>query len=233
MDMLQLQSVSKTFAGPAGPVRAIEDVTLGVAGGEFVAIRGPSGCGKSTLLLTAGALLRPDTGEVIVEGHNLYTASTSQRALLRATTIGFVFQHYHLLPYMTLLDNVLAPSLAGAALRTPRERAMQLLDKLGLADRARHTPAQLSAGERQRTALARALFASPNLLLADEPTGNLDPASAATILGEFEAFANAGGAVVMVTHDANAAARAGRVFWMQRGSLTSTPQAAGLTETRA
>ena len=230
--MLQLQSVSKTFAAPGGAVRALDGVTLGVASGEFVAIRGPSGCGKSTLLLTAGALLRPDSGEVVVDGQNLYATTGAQRALLRATTIGFVFQHYHLLPYMTLLDNVLAPSLACAASHAPRERAMELLEKLGLADRARHTPAQLSAGERQRTALARALFASPSLLLADEPTGNLDPASAATILGEFEAFAKAGGAVVMVTHDANAAARAVRVFWMRRGSLSDAPPAA-VTEARA
>jgi ABC-type lipoprotein export system ATPase subunit len=208
--MLEIRELSKTYRGLAGAVRALNGLSLDVAAGEFVAVQGRSGCGKTTLLLAVGGLLRPDAGRVCVAGQDLYALSEEARARFRAAHIGSVFQQFHLIPYLSALDNVLAAALA---LKVPdaRARAERLLADLGLAERARHVPAELSTGERQRTALARALLHRPQLLLADEPTGNLDRASADTVLDQLAAFANAGGAVLLVTHDPEAAARAPRV----------------------
>jgi ABC-type lipoprotein export system ATPase subunit len=213
--MLQLHDIRKTYRGPAGEVRALDGLTLDVAAGEFVAVRGPSGCGKTTLLLVAGGLLRPDAGRALIDGRDLYAMGDEERARFRASAVGFVFQQFHLLPYLSALDNVLAADLplkrTGA-----RDRALSLLDRLGLAGRAAHVPAQLSTGERQRTALARALLNGPKLLLADEPTGNLDADSGRAVLDGLAEFAAGGGAVLLVTHDAEAAARAGRVVHLRR-----------------
>jgi ABC-type lipoprotein export system ATPase subunit len=208
--MLEIHELSKTYRGPAGAVRALHGLSLDVAAGEFVAVQGRSGCGKTTLLLAAGGLLRPDAGRVRVAGQDLYALSEEARARFRAAHLGFVFQQFHLIPYLSALDNVLAAALA---LKVPdaRARAERLLADLGLAERARHVPAALSTGERQRTALARALLHCPQLLLADEPTGNLDRASADIVLDQLAGFARAGGAVLLVTHDPEAAARAQRV----------------------
>jgi len=218
--MLRLEDLSKVYAGPKAPVRALDGAGLQVAAGEFVAVRGPSGCGKTTLLLVAGGLLRPDAGRVEVDGEDPYALSAEGRARFRAANVGYVFQQFHLVPYLTVLDNVLAPSLArpsqGAA-----ERARDLVEHFGLSDRADHVPPQLSTGERQRVALARALLNRPKLLLADEPTGNLDEANARAVLGHLAEFAGQGGAVLLVTHDAQAAAYAGRVLDMKAGRLSA------------
>ncbi len=218
MPLLELQRVSKDYLGKAGPVRALNEVTFTLAARQFVAVRGPSGCGKSTLLLAAGALLRPTCGTVTLDGQDLYALSTEARAKVRAATVGFVFQQFHLVPYLTVLDNVLAAAMA-APRRGADERAKEMLERFNLAHRASHTPGELSTGERQRCAMARALLNQPKLLLADEPTGNLDPDNAKIVLDTLTAFAAAGGAVLLVTHDDRAAAAAQRVMRMNAGEL--------------
>jgi ABC-type lipoprotein export system ATPase subunit len=195
-------------------------VSLQVESGEFLVVRGPSGCGKTTLLLIAGGLLSPDEGQVVVDGRDLYALAAEDRARLRAATTGFVFQEFHLIPYLTVQENVMVPSLA-RPVRDAGRRADELLDRLGLSARARHTIAELSTGERQRAALARALFGGPRLLLADEPTGNLDPDNAAVLLAHIAEFARAGGAVLMVTHDDRAHEHSDRTLTMQEGELVA------------
>lgn len=214
--ILDIRDLAKQYPGPSGTVHALAGVSLQVAAGEFVAVQGPSGCGKSTLLLTAGGLLRPEAGQVRIAGQDPYALPPEARATFRAARIGFVFQQFHLVPYLSILDNVLAPSLA---LPQPdsRARALELIARFGLLHRQRHLPEQLSMGERQRTALARALLNRPQLLLADEPTGNLDRDNAALVLAALTEFARAGGAVLLVTHDSTAAGRACRTATMENG----------------
>jgi len=215
--MLELRDVGKTYRG-ARAVEALRGIALAVGPGAFVALQGPSGCGKTTLLLVAGGLLAPDAGRVTWDGEDVYARSPDARARLRAAAVGFVFQQFHLVPYLTARENVLAPVLA-APLPDAGARADALLSRFGLADRAGHVPAALSTGERQRTALARALLRRPRLVLADEPTGNLDAASAAVVLDALAEFAREGGAVLLVTHDAAVAGRASRVIRMAGGRL--------------
>ncbi len=215
---LKVERLTKTYTGPEGTVTALADVSLAVAPGEFLAVMGPSGCGKSTLLATAGGLQTPSEGTVMIAGEDLFGMSGERRARFRAANIGFVFQRFHLVPYLNVLDNVLAPTLALDIPDAP-ERARQLLARFGLENRARHVPAKLSTGERQRTALARALLPHPKLILADEPTGNLDRENAATVMGYLEEFASNDGAVLLVTHDAEAAQRADRTLQLQEGRL--------------
>lgn len=213
--MLRLENVVRTWRGPQD-VRAVAGVSLEVRPGEFAAVHGPSGCGKTTLLLLAGGLLAPDSGRVEVGGEDLYALPPDRRARLRASRIGFVFQQFHLLPYLTVLENVLAPTLA-LRFDGAEARARELLGRLGLGSRLDHKPSELSAGEQQRTALARALLHRPGLLLADEPTGNLDEAAAEEVLRRLEEFAREGGAVLLVTHNPKAVARAGRSLRMENG----------------
>jgi ABC-type lipoprotein export system ATPase subunit len=216
--MIELRHVHKSYRSPEGRVRALGGLSLEVGAGELAVVHGPSGCGKTTLLLAAGALLAPDDGRVFVDGREPYRMSLEERAHLRATTIGFVFQQFHLIPYLTVLENVLAASLA-----TPsdgaRGRAEQLLDEFGISSRARHLPAELSTGERQRTALARALLNEPRVLLADEPTGNLDPDNAAALLAHIARFTAGGGAALLATHSDAAKADADRIMEMREGRV--------------
>jgi ABC-type lipoprotein export system ATPase subunit len=216
--VVRLQNVSKTYRGKTEAVPAVDDVTLTVEAGEFVSVQGPSGCGKTTLLLVAGGLLRPDGGSVSLAGQDPYALPPEERARLRADRVGFVFQRFHLMPYLTVLDNVLAASLARPS-DGARDRAMGLIEHVGLAPRLEHVPAELSTGERQRVALARALLNEPRVLLADEPTGNLDPASGDTVLKYLADFAQGGGAVLLVTHDVRAADYAGRTVHMADGKI--------------
>lgn len=216
--MIQVDSVSKTYRTGVESVKALDSVTLQIETGEFVAVQGPSGCGKTTLLLTVGGLLRPDSGSVLVDGESVYDLPLERRTQFRAGTIGFVFQQFHLVPYLNVLDNVLAPTLAlprGDA----RERVDELLAKFNLRERAKHTPGELSTGERQRVALARAMLHEPRVILADEPTGNLDERNAEIVLGVLEDFAAEGGTVLLVTHDNAAASQAGRIVRLERGRL--------------
>ena len=216
--LLQIENLTKSYPGPGGVVRAVDGISLAVGAGEFVAVQGPSGCGKTTLLLAAGGLLQPTSGEVLVSGQNPFALSPEQRAQFRAAHIGFVFQQFHLIPYLSVLDNILAPALA---LRLPDgpERARKLGARFGLTERLHHVPSELSTGERQRTALARALLHSPKLLLADEPTGNLDRENARLVLDCLADFARGGGAVLLVTHDDAAAQSAQRTVRLQAGSI--------------
>jgi putative ABC transport system ATP-binding protein len=216
--MLEIQNLGKSYTGPSGTVRAVDGVSFQVRAGDFLAVQGPSGCGKTTLLLAAGGLLRPSAGRVLLEGGDLYDLPAAARTRLRAGKIGFVFQQFHLVPYLSVLDNVLAPLLA-LPRRDGLERADELLAQFGLAERRQHVPAQLSTGERQRVALARALLHRPQLLLADEPTGNLDAANGKVVLDHLAQFAKSGGAVVLVTHDLRVAEYARGVLKMRNGKV--------------
>jgi len=219
---LRATNVHKTFAGPKGSsVTAVNDMSLEIASGEFVALGGSSGCGKSTILLIAGGLLRPDQGELEIMGTRPYEVDSTRRASIRSQYIGFVFQQFHLVPYLDALDNVLAPTLA-RSLPDAEDKAMALLENFGLTERRHHVPSALSVGEQQRVALARALLLEPKLLLADEPTGNLDPENADSILDHLVAFAKEGGAVLMVTHDDRAASQASRSIRMEKGSIVES-----------
>ncbi|MEQ8851219.1 ABC transporter ATP-binding protein [Gimesia sp.] len=220
--LLELEQLSKSFKSGPGRVQAVDGVSLTVAATEFVAIQGPSGCGKSTLLLMAGGLLSPDSGQVLIEGTNPYRLSSDQRARFRSQHLGFVFQQFHLVPYLNVLDNVLTPALALIRSQA-RERARALIEQFGLEQRLHHTPAQLSTGEKQRVALARALFHQPKILLADEPTGNLDSENSTIVLNALSQFAADGGCVLMVSHDDQAVQSAQRVLGIRDGRLV-TPQ---------
>lgn len=219
--IFQANELTKTFTTKEGEVRAVEAATFQLAAGDFVAMHGPSGCGKSTLLLMAGALLSPDSGEALIGGENPYELGAEARAAFRGERIGFVFQQFHLIPYLNVLDNVLVGELAEGGGANLGERAQQLLEKFNLGHRLHHTPSTLSVGEQQRVALARALLRSPKLVLADEPTGNLDTENSETILNHLAEFAKEGGAVLMVTHDDRAKAAATRSLELAAGKIVS------------
>jgi ABC-type lipoprotein export system ATPase subunit len=218
--VLDVRNLTVIYHAPHGRVHALDGVSLCVAAGEFVTVQGPSGSGKTTLLLAAGGLLEPASGQVSLAGQDFYALGAEPRARWRAASVGFVFQQFHLVPYLSVLDNVLAPTLA-TPITDARARAEALLERFGLVNRSRHVPARLSTGERQRAALARALLAQPKLVLADEPTGNLDAASAEVVLEALAEFAEQGGAVLLVTHDVRAAGRARRTVPLREGKLVA------------
>ena len=222
--VLQIENLAKSFAGPGGLVRALDGVSLTIEPGEFVVVQGPSGSGKTTLLLGAGSLRQPTGGQVFIQGQNPYHLSPEARARFRAANVGFVFQQFHLIPYLSVLDNVLTPSLALPSAEAPM-LARELLAQFGLRERIHHVPAELSTGERQRTALARALLNRPKLLLADEPTGNLDRDNAALVLASLRDFAARGGAVLLVTHDLSAEPFARRTLRLKSGKLVEAKAA--------
>lgn len=220
-----MEHVWKTYPRAQGKVRALADVSLEAHPGEFVAVRGKSGCGKTTLLLAAGGLLRPEKGNVIIDGEDCYGLTAGKRARLRANAVGFVFQRFHLVAYLTVLENVLVGGIAapGRAARSAAalRRADELLERLQLEDCRDQLSTELSTGERQRTALARALFNRPRLLLADEPTGNLDEENALTVLAHLREHAEGGGTVILATHDKKAAGLVARVIEMSEGRLVA------------
>jgi putative ABC transport system ATP-binding protein len=216
--MLEFKNVSKRFDGAQGKVTALKDVSFSVEPKELLAIRGPSGCGKTTLLLAAGGLLRPSGGRISLDGQDPYELSPEQRSKLRAQMIGFVFQQFHLIPYLTVRQNILTASLALPGKDAPA-RAREIIHHFGLDDRVDHVPAQLSTGERQRTALARAVLNKPKLILADEPTGNLDEDNAQIVFGYLSQYVDDGGCVLLVTHDARAAEHATRTLQMREGQI--------------
>jgi putative ABC transport system ATP-binding protein len=214
--LVELRGISKYYKTSRGIVSALVDVTNTTGRGEFVAVQGPSGCGKTTFLLCAGGLLAPDKGSVTIDGIDPYTLAPDKRALFRAGAIGFVFQQFHLVPYLTVRDNILAPSLA-LAFKNATLKADELIGRFNLTQRAGHHPGELSTGERQRAALARALLNEPRLILADEPTGNLDPDNAKVVLDTLSSFAETGGTVLMVTHESAIAGAAHRVIHLLEG----------------
>lgn len=216
--MLEFKNISMWFDGPKGKVTALDEVSFSVSPGEFLAVRGPSGCGKTTLLLAAGGLLRPSAGQVSLDGQDPYMLSSEMRSRMRASMIGFVFQQFHLIPYLTVRQNIMAPSLA-LPTKEAVQRTQELVSNFGLDDRAGHVPAQLSTGQRQRTALARALLNKPKIILADEPTGNLDEDNADIVFDYLDKYVSDGGCVLLVTHDARAAAHATKTLQMSQGRI--------------
>lgn len=225
--LLELRAVSKSYPGPS-PVPVLRGTNLSVTSGESVAIVGPSGSGKSTLLNLLGTLDTPDSGSVWFEGRDLTGLSAKELATLRNRRIGFIFQNHHLLPQCTVLENVLIPTLAEQR-NAPADavaRARQLLDRVGLGHRIDHTPGRLSGGERQRTAVVRALINQPALLLADEPTGALDRASAGEITRLLtELNLKDGLTLIVVTHSAELAGLMGRAVELRDGQLIPLPRA--------
>ena len=220
--ILSAAHVSRVFAMPAGPVTAVRDITLNIAAGDHVAVRGPSGCGKSTLLHMLGCVDTPSSGTLLFEGHDVAALSDRERSLLRLQSIGFVFQRFFLLPMLSAAENVELPmSEAGVAAADRRRRTRELLDYVGLSARADHRPSQLSGGEMQRVAIARALANRPRLLLADEPTGELDQATGEHVAALLDRVNADGTAMVIVTHDHALADRARRVLTMRDGRVES------------
>jgi ABC-type lipoprotein export system ATPase subunit len=229
--MIELQGIGRTYRRPGGePVVALDDVSLRIERGDFLAVVGTSGSGKSTLMNVLGLLDRPDTGRYLLDGDDVAGLDVDRQARVRNRRIGFVFQAFHLLPRTTALENVELPLLysdrddiAGLGRRA--------LEQVGLADRVHHRSAELSGGQQQRVAIARALVNEPDLILADEPTGNLDSRSAAEVLSVFEALNGAGRTIVLVTHDPNVAAHCTRVARIEAGRIVALeeqrPRAAG------
>ena len=218
--IIDARAVGRSFAMPAGPVHAVRDVTLQIRAGDHIAVRGPSGCGKSTLLHMVGCVDAPTTGTLLFDGQDVARLSDAKRSALRLRRIGFVFQRFFLLPMLTAAENVELPlSEAGASRRDRQQRTMALLEYVGLTARADHRPSQLSGGEMQRVAIARALANNPQLLLADEPTGELDEATGAQIASLLDRVNADGTALVIVTHDSALADRAARVLTMRDGRI--------------
>jgi putative ABC transport system ATP-binding protein len=222
MSLLRADDLRRDFAMNGRPVHALRGVSLHIERGEYVAIAGPSGSGKSTLLHVLGGIDAPSSGAVTLEGRRLDRLSDRELTRLRLTRIGFVFQRFHLLPVLTASENVELPMAeAGVGRGERRERARELLDYVGLADRASHRATQLSGGEMQRVAIARALANRPALLLADEPTGELDRETGEEILALFRRINRDGATLVVVTHDERLAAEASRVIHMQDGQIVA------------
>ncbi len=214
--ILEVNNLRKTFVAGKREIKALDGVSLQVKQGEVVVINGKSGCGKTTLLLTGGGLLAPDAGSVVLDGVDLYAVSSERRTCERADNIGFVFQQFHLIPYLDVMENVLVPTIGR---KNSAAKPEDLLRRFDLGDRAHHKPAQLSTGERQRVALVRALVNQPKFLFADEPTGNLDDQNAAEVMRYISRFADEGGAVLLVSHDQRTAVHASRKFQMNKGCL--------------
>ncbi|MEV4539377.1 ABC transporter ATP-binding protein [Asanoa sp. NPDC049518] len=228
MMALRARGLTKRYGSHNTLVRAVDEVDLDVPTGQTLAIMGPSGCGKSTLLHLLGGLQRPTEGQVWLGEHRIDTMSERSLARLRRDDVGFVFQSFHLMDELTAVENVeLAALLAGRSPGRARRRAMYLLDRVGLADRAAHLPSALSGGQRQRVAIARALSNEPLVVLADEPTGNLDSAATLEVLRLFDELHSRGQTLVVVTHDARIAAVADRVIAMRDGSFADDTRLVG------
>ncbi len=218
--MLKAEHISKDYPTPAGPLRIVSDVSLELPQGSAVSIMGPSGSGKSTLLYMLGALEPPSNGTITLDGQNPFVLDAKQLAAFRNQRIGFVFQDHCLLPQCSVIENVLTPTLVASPNGAVDERARNLLNEVGLAERVTHLPAQLSGGEKQRVALARALIMKPRLLLCDEPTGNLDQKSAEVVAGMLlDIHKEANTILIVVTHSADLAARFPQRFELRNQHL--------------
>jgi ABC-type lipoprotein export system ATPase subunit len=228
--VLRARGLRKEYGKNEGLVRAVDGIDLDVEPGETVAVMGPSGCGKSTLLHMLGGLERPPAGEIWLAGHRIDRLGERALAGLRRQGVGFVFQAFHLLDELTAVENVELPALlAGSSARGARRRAVSLLEQVGLTDRARHLPSALSGGQRQRVAIARALANEPLVVLADEPTGNLDSAATLEVLRLFDRLREAGQTLVVVTHDTRIAATADRMISMRDGAFVEETRLTGGT----
>jgi ABC-type lipoprotein export system ATPase subunit len=228
--VLSARDLHKDYGRGDTLVRAVDDIHLDIAQGESVAIVGPSGCGKSTLLYLLGGLERPSAGALSLAGQQLEQTTEAGLAKLRRHALGFVFQAFHLVDELTALENVELPALlAGASPRAARSRAEQLLEQVGMIDRAGHLPSALSGGQRQRVAIGRALVNEPLIVLADEPTGNLDSAATADVLRLFDRLHANGQTLVIVTHDTRIAATADRLISMRDGAFVDETRLTGGT----
>lgn len=215
--MIHLENIYKKFESSRGNVEALKKINLHIEKGEFIVIKGPSGSGKTTLLLSIGGMLKPTSGVMRVDGNNIYSLRQNERARFRATYIGFVFQLFYLIPYVSVLENIMLS--AGLLGNNKQEKALNLANDLRLTERLKHTPSELSAGECQRVALARALVHQPKILLADEPTGNLDFENSQEILKIIEHYHQQGGTVVFVTHTNLADSIANRILYLENGEI--------------
>ena len=220
--MIRVEKVHKVYKHRKTPVTGLDNVSFSIAKGQFVAVVGPSGSGKTTLLVTIGAMLRPTSGTVYINDRAVYSLPISSMAELRRKHIGFLFQTFNLIPYLTAQQNVMAPLMLAQQLAgQQRTRATELLDRVGLGDRLDHKPNELSVGQQQRVALARMMANDPELILADEPTGNLDPQTAEDALAFLSSLCmNEGKTIVMVTHSMEAAKRASRILRCTNGIIT-------------
>jgi len=226
--VLRARGLRREYGKAEALVRAVDGVSLDVAAGETVAVMGPSGCGKSTLLHLLGGLDKPTRGEIWLAGQSLGQLGERRLARLRRDAIGFVFQAFHLMDELTAVENVELPALlAGQPARAARRRASALLDRVGLADRAAFLPSALSGGQRQRVAIARALVSEPAVVLADEPTGNLDSQATVEVLRLFEDLHEAGQTLIIVTHDSRIAATADRLISMRDGAFIDETRLTG------
>jgi putative ABC transport system ATP-binding protein len=220
--VIEARGLVRRFPAEGAAIAAVDGVDLAVEAGETVSVMGPSGCGKSTLLHLLGGLERPDAGEILLAGERVDRLSETAWALRRRREVGFVFQAFHLVDELTAVENVELPSLlAGTGRRAARQQAMELLERLGVGARAGHLPDRLSGGERQRVAVARAVINEPLVVLADEPTGNLDSHATGEILGLFSDLGTAGQTLLLVTHDARVAATADRLLTMRDGAIVA------------
>lgn len=223
--MFRLENVTKKYSRHGQVVTAFHCTQLTIGANEFVAILGPSGSGKTTLLSLLGGMMSPTEGRVWLADESLYDLTVQERAHKRHDVIGFVFQAFNLISYLTARENVQVPlCISGCGMREQQERAEAILARFGLGDRLNHKPGELSIGQQQRVALARTLISNPCIILADEPTGNLDPDSRELVLKSFEECQREGRTIIMVTHDPVAAARAGRVLQLQAGELRDSNQ---------
>lgn len=219
--MIVLKGVEKKYITKHGEIKALDRINLQINRGEFIVVCGPSGSGKTTLLMIIAAMLKPTRGDVFIEQENIYSMSIRNRANLRAENVGFVFQMFHLIPYLNVMENVL---LAGRSIL--RKQAVletnKIINSLGLEKRKFHKPSELSAGEKQRTAIARAILIHPKIILADEPTGNLDPDNAEIVLRFLAKFHLNGGTVIAASHSKSANRFAKRIIYLQNGRIVNS-----------
>lgn len=221
--MIRLENVSKHYSRRGETVTALKNADMTISNGQYVAIVGPSGSGKTTMLSLLGGMLSPTIGKIWLAETSIYDLPVSARSSLRSQWMGFVFQTFNLIPYLTALQNVQVPlCLQGQSAAGQEQRATELLARFGLADRLHHRPSELSVGQQQRVALARTLVNDPKIILADEPTGNLDPESRAAVLDAFDAAHREGRTIIMVTHDSVAARRASHVLTLRAGELADS-----------
>ena len=219
--MLRIEDASKSYNHRGRIVRAMYNMTLSIETGDFTCIVGPSGSGKSTVLLTLGGMLTPSEGRVMIDGESLYDLPADDRARIRRERIGFVFQTFNLVPYLSAVENVQVPLvLSGGSDGARAARAESLLKQVGLGDRLDHKPSELSVGQQQRVALARMLANDPEIILADEPTGNLDPETGRRVVGFLAELNAQGRTIVMVTHDRQAAGEAKTLLWLREGRIS-------------
>lgn len=219
-ELIQLKSVCKTYQMGGVELKALDEVSITIGRGEYIAVLGPSGSGKSTLMNVLGCLDSPSRGEYWLDGENVAHLKSDALAAIRNRKIGFIFQSFNLLDFSSALENVALPLVyRGLASSERNERAANMLEKVGLGDRLHHKPQELSGGQRQRVAVARALVTDPELLLADEPTGNLDTKSGDAVVGLFEGLADKGKTVIVVTHDLGVAQRTQRIIKICDGKV--------------